>query len=160
MEIPTASSPSSTYQELISRLEPLAKEFLDNKETLYLLLNSREWRVFLQLLGHLESRSRQTLERSHLRREIFKSQGALQVIKEIRGFKENLRKLDENFKAALEETDKSKRPEVIYDEELETLQRESAKYAAGLPTTGDKLIGPNTGRPINTTGGDGGPETY
>jgi hypothetical protein len=82
------------------------------------------------------------------------------VIREVKGFKENLRKLTENFKIALEEKDQSRRPEVVYDEELEALQRESAKYAAGLPTSGDKPSGPNTGRPSNTTGGDGGAETY
>ena len=160
METPNASSQNSSYQELISQLEPLAKEFLDNQDRLSLLLNSQEWHLFLRLLGHLESRSRRTLERSHLRPEIFKAQGALQVIREIKGFKENLKKLTENFKAALEENDKSKRPEVVYNEELEALQRESAKFAAGLPTTGDKPIGPNAGRPSNTTSGDGGAETY
>jgi hypothetical protein len=60
---------------------------------------------------------------------------------------------------ALETQNNSKGPEVIYDEELETLQRESAKYAAGLPTAGDKSLGPNTGRPSNTAGGDRGAET-
>jgi len=158
MEIPNESSQDSSYQELISQLEPLAKEFLANQDRLSLLLNSQEWLLFLRLLGHLESRSRRTLERSHLRPEIFKAQGALQVIREVKGFKENLRKLTENFKIALEEKDQSRRPEVVYDEELEALQRESAKYAAGLPTSGDKPSGPNTGRPSSTRSRDGGAE--
>ena len=154
METPNASSQDSRYQELISRLEPLAKDLLVNQDKLSLLLNSQEWPLLLRILGHLEDRSHRTLARSRLPLELYRAQGALKMITEIKGLKENLKQLSENFKLALEETDPNLRPEVFYDEELEILKRESAKYAAGLPTTGDKPLGPNTGRPKRTTGGD------
>ena len=157
MATPSDSSPTyrGLMEDLEKQLEPMAKFCLDNQEMLSRLLNSQEWRVLLKLLDFHRERARRVLERSLLPRELYRAQGVLQVLRQVFSLPEDFKALVEKRRAVMESIANDLRTEVILDEELQALQRESAQHTSGWdPSSRDAAI--NAAGTSYPTGGNGG----